>query len=447
MRPGNQPRPGLHQTVTAGLDLALTFTGASMRVLFCTDTYPPQVNGVSIVTALTVNGLSRLGWQCAVVAPRYPPAAHAEWSGQTGSAEGPAELLTIPSVPLPRYPEVRLGLPCTSRVRHLVERFRPDLVHSATEFSIGRMGQSAAARDSLPMVSSYHTDFARYADAYGAPWLGRAVSAYLGRFHRRSRRVYTPSSISRGDVAALGAKDVEVWGRGVDAELFHPRRRSAALRTELGAGDAFVFLYVGRLAPEKRADHILQAFRLAADALPAGRLHLVMAGTGPREADLRATAPGGVTFLGFLERQTRLPELYASSDAFVFASVTETLGLVVLEAMASGLPVIAAPAGGVRDHLRNQENGLAFPEGDVASMARAMVALATQPELTRRLARGARLTAEALTWEREMERLDQSYREVCEHPVSEQAQAVPFGNQQVTVVPAPRSLSADTLPP
>jgi glycosyltransferase involved in cell wall biosynthesis len=194
-------------------------------------------------------------------------------------------------------------------------------------------------------------------------------------------------------VAALGAKDVEVWGRGVDAERFHPRRRSAVLRAEVGVGDAFGFLYVGRLAPEKRAEHILQAFRLAADALPPGRVHLVMAGTGPREADLRAAAPDGVTFLGFLDRQTRLPDLYASCDAFVFASVTETLGLVVLEAMASGLPVVAAPAGGVRDHLRNEQNGLTFAEGDVGGMARAMVALATEPELARRLARGARLTA------------------------------------------------------
>ena len=125
-----------------------------MRVLFCTDTYPPQVNGVSIVTALMVGGLSRLGWQCAVVAPRYPAATHAQWSGQAGPDEGPAELVTIPSVPMPRYPEVRLGLPWIGPVRQLVERFRPDLVHCATEFSMGRMGQSAAARSGVPMVSS-----------------------------------------------------------------------------------------------------------------------------------------------------------------------------------------------------------------------------------------------------------------------------------------------------
>ncbi len=121
-----------------------------MRVLFCTDTYPPQVNGVSIVTALMVSGLSRRGWQCAVVAPRYPAATRAQLGGQPAPNEGPAELVTIPSVPMPRYPEVRLALPWIGSVRRMVERFRPDLVHCATEFSIGRIGQSAAARSGLP---------------------------------------------------------------------------------------------------------------------------------------------------------------------------------------------------------------------------------------------------------------------------------------------------------
>ena len=138
-----------------------------------------------------------------------------------------------------------------------------------------------------------------------------------------------------------------------------------------------------------------------------------MAGTGPSEAELKATAPPGVTFLGFLDRRGLLPDLYANCDAFVFASVTETLGLVVLEAMASGLPVIAAPEGGVRDHLRDGVNGLTYTAGDAAAMARAMVLLVGEWELTRRLARHARRTAEGLSWDRELDRLDASYREVC----------------------------------
>ena len=399
-----------------------------MRVLYCTDTYPPQVNGVSIVTELSVAGITRLGWQCAVLAPRYAEVA------ETAAAD----ILSIPSVPLPRYPEIRIALPRVSRVLELIERFRPDLIHCETEFSLGRAGQLAASRVGLPVVSSYHTDFAQYAEAYGARWLRTLVSRYLGRFHARSRRIYTPSSQSRKALLSLGLSkvDVEIWGRGVDTELFHPGRRSQELRAAFGMGSRFTFLYVGRLAPEKRVDQVVDAFRLASEMLPKGVIHLVLAGSGPREAALRKAAPPGVTFLGVLDRQSRLPDLYANCDAFAFASVTETLGLVVLEAMASGLPVIATPAGGVADHLRHGENGLSCPEGNIQAMAHAMVALAGDYGLARRLARGARRTAERLSWDREMERLDQSYREVCEDFAQEP------GNQQVTVVPRPRSLSA-----
>jgi phosphatidylinositol alpha 1,6-mannosyltransferase len=401
-----------------------------MRVLFCTDTYLPQVNGVSIVTALSVAGLTRLGWECAVVAPEYPEAIRRQWKGDTDPPG--LQVLSLPSIALPPYPEVRVALPRSSRVYRLTEAFRPDLIHCETEFTVGRIGQLAAARAGVPLVSSYHTDFGRYTEAYGVPWLRARVSAYLGRFHRRSRRVYTPSTASRDEVRRLGAADVEVWGRGVDTELFHPGRRSQAMRAALGMGSGFTFLYVGRLAPEKRPQEVLEAFRLASEILPKGVIHLIVAGTGPREAELRAAAPPGVSFLGLLDRQSQLPDLYANVDAFVFASVTETLGLVVLEAMASGLPVIASPAGGVRDHLVDGENGMACPVGDPAEMARAMIRLTGDWALSQHLARGARRTAERLSWTREMERLDLSYQEICG---GRDTAALTAGNQAVTVVP------------
>jgi glycosyltransferase involved in cell wall biosynthesis len=377
-----------------------------MRVLYCTDTYPPQINGVSIVTALSVSGLTRRGWECAVVAPRYPGAQYLEPAA--------VETLSLPSLPLPGYPEVRLAVSGRSEVRRLVQQFRPDLVHCATEFTVGRMGQRAAAAAGVPAVSSYHTDFGRYAEAYGLPWLRGAVTRYLTRFHRRSARVYTPSAVSRDELSRLGLDEVEVWGRGVDTALFHPGRRSQTLRAELGMGSRFTFVYVGRLAPEKRVDVIVEAYRRASSTVPAGVIHLIIAGAGPQEAELRAAAPPGATFLGYLDRESRLPDLYANCDAFVFASVTETLGLVVLEAMASGLPVFAAPEGGVRDHLRDGTNGLTYEAGDASALARAMLLLANEWELTAGLARGARETAEALSWDRELDRLDLSYREVCE---------------------------------
>ena len=411
--PKARSRPRRHRLVTIPAELpASEPLGAVMRVLYCTDTYPPQINGVSIVTALSVAGLSRRGWSCAVVAPKYPPAAYAAGLGPGGLDAG-AEVTSLPSIALPGYPELRLAVRGGKAVRALVARYRPDLVHCETEFSVGRFGQHAAAESGIPVVSSYHTDFGRYAESYGAPWLRHTVTAYLRRFHRRSLRVYTPSTVTRGELAGLGLSDVEVWGRGVDTTAFHPGRRTQALRSELGMGSRFTFLYVGRLAAEKRADFVVEAFRRASTLVPRGVMHLIIAGTGPCEAELRASAPPDVTFLGFLDRQTRLPDLYANCDAFAFASLTETLGLVVLEAMASGLPVIAAPVGGVQDHVRDCVNGLTYDPGDPSAMARAMVLLASEFELTRRLARGARRTAEALSWERELDRLDASYREVC----------------------------------
>jgi phosphatidylinositol alpha 1,6-mannosyltransferase len=381
-----------------------------MRILFCSDTYPPQVNGVSVVTAISVAGLQSRGWECAVVAPRYPAASPSVFTeARTG---GESVLESVPSVAMPRYPDIRLAAPSYPAIARLVQRFQPHLVHSETEFMLGRLGQMAGGRAGLPLVSSYHTDFARYAAAYGIPWMRGPISRYIARFHRRSRRTYTPSQPAREDLLRNGAGDVEVWGRGVDIAAYHPRYRSGAWRERLAIGDRFAYVYVGRLAAEKRVEHIIRAYAIAQSGLPPDSTRLVIAGAGPQERALRAAAPPGTIFLGYLDRRAELPMLYASSDAFVFGSLTETLGLVVLEAMASGLPVIAVPAGGVADHLHHGVNGLAVPATDVRAMAAAMVTIASNRAQTCRLAAGARATAEALSWERELDRLDASYREV-----------------------------------
>lgn len=371
------------------------------------------MNGVSVVTALSINGLRERGWQCAIVAPRYPAKTLDAFTDMRAAGSIDRQLITIPSVPFPPYPDIRLAAPSYWTVERAIREFRPHVVHCATEFTIGRLGQIAAKRAGIPATTSYHTDFSRYTEAYGFPALRQAVSGYLGRFHRRAARTFTPSEPARNDLLALGVRDVEVWGRGVDSEMYSPARRSPALRDAYGFGRAFTFVHVGRLAAEKGVDRIVEAFRLASAGVPDGMIHLVIAGTGPCAAALRARAPRHVTFLGHLDRKAFLPKLYASGDAFVFASLTETLGLVVLEAMASGLPVIATPAGGVADHLRDGVNGLAYPPADVDALARAMVRIAYDRHLATRLGRGARATATALTWSSQLDRLDQSYREVC----------------------------------
>lgn len=388
----------------------------ALRVFFCTDTYPPQVNGVSVVTALSVSGLRHRGWNCGVVAPRYPRESFDAFDSlQFG--DGVADThVTLPSVRFPPYPDLRLAAPLYGAVQRAMARFQPDLVHCETEFMIGRLGQIAAAHAGLPIVTSYHTDFGRYTHAYGVPWLHSTVTSYLTRFHKRGQRTYTPSEPARQDLLKMGIRDVEVWGRGVDVDLFHPSKRSTPLRQALGLNEKFVFIHVGRLAAEKNVHVVLDAFRQARKLLPHGSVHLLVAGSGPAEPELRRRASGAVTFLGNLDRQNRLPDMYASADAFVFASLTETLGLVVLEAMASGLPVVAVAAGGVVDHLQDERNGLAVAPGSLTAMTdglkNGMVRLVREAGLRGSLSAEARRTSEARSWQCELDRLEESYREV-----------------------------------
>ena len=380
----------------------------SPRVLYCTDTYPPQVNGVSVVTELSVTGLRKRGWDCMVIAPKYPGIL------PTGPLGRPldAGVIGIPSLAFPPYPDIRLAAPLYGRCANVVRRFKPDIIHSATEFMLGRLGQIAAKRAGICRLSSYHTDFSRYTEAYGVPALRPTVSRYIGRFHRRSARVFTPSEPARDDLHRFGVSAVEVWGRGVDTAAFAPEHRSGALRSTYGVDDAVVFLHVGRLAAEKGVDVIVRAFQRACQLLPTGAARLIIAGAGPEETALRRLAGSNVVFPGVLDRRRVLPRLYASADAFLFSSLTETLGLVVLEAMSSGLPVIATPAGGVADHLRHDENGIAVGPRSVEEMADAIVLLTLNAEHRRRLGAGARQSALALDWQAELDRLDASYRTV-----------------------------------
>lgn len=381
------------------------------RILFCTDTYPPQLNGVSVVTAAMVAGLQARGWDCGVLAPSYPLVARRVlW-------EPPAvERFDVPSVAMPTYDEVRLAWPRRRQVAGVFDHFRPDVVHCATEWLVGRAGLREAARRSLPACTTYHTDFSRYCHAYGVPYLRPAVQAWIRRFHERAHRTLVPSRAAQGDLARLQVRRTHVWGGGVDTEQFHPRHHSMATRQRFGVGRSFTFLHVGRLAPEKSVAVVLAAFAHLRSTMPGLSLRLLVAGSGPSERSLRGLSCAGVTFLGAVDRTNELPALYASVDGFVTASTTETLGLVVLEAMASGLPVVACRAGGIADCLVPSHNGLEFSAGDVEGCAAAMARLATDPSLQERLRTGARRTAESWSATRELDRLDALLRQSISMP-------------------------------
>lgn len=378
-----------------------------MRILICTDTYPPQLNGVSVVTAAVVTALRARGWECSIVSPSYPSQQRDLLHADHGDAH-----FTVRSVGCPGYRDLRLTWPSMRYLRRIVHDVRPDMIYCATEGMVGRAASRIANELELPLVTTYHTDFSKYCTAYGVPWLRPAVSAWLSRFHAAADCTLTPSIASRRQLQQLGVPHAKVWSGGVDVEQFHPRHGSTLARYRFALGNAFTFLYVGRLAPEKNIELLLRAFARVQKERPHGSVRLLIAGTGPSESSLRLQAPEGVTFLGALDRRHDLPPLYASANAFTFASTTETLGLVTLEAMASGLPVVAVAAGGVGDYLEHGRNGLAFGPEDVDACAAAMTRLCDDPSLHERLRVGARTTAERYANGAEFDRLDTLLREV-----------------------------------
>jgi len=387
--------------------MAVAHSPLMPRLLVCTDSFPPQLNGVSVVTASMVTGLTARGWDCAVLAPAYPPTLCVALSE-------PAVLrrFSISSRALPSYPAVRLAWPPLRLAHRIIRDFRPDLVHCATEFTVGWAGLRAARAYDVPVVTTHHTDFSRYCAAYGVPFLRPVVQRWLGGFHRRAHLAMAPSTTVERTLRAMHVGHTAVWGGGVDTTHFSPRHFSLLSRHRFAMGADFTFLHVGRLAPEKNVEFVLDAFEHVRVRFRERRLRLIIAGAGPIERRLRQRAGDDVIFLGAVDRVRDLPALYASADGFVTASETETLGLVVLEAMASGLPVVACDAAGVGEHLEHARNGLAFAPGDMNGCVSAMSRLVADASLHERLRVGARASAESLSTDRALDQLDALLRKV-----------------------------------
>jgi glycosyltransferase involved in cell wall biosynthesis len=371
-----------------------------MRIALVSDTYSPQVNGVTTILRRIVETLGQTRHDAVVVAPAYP-------SQQRVTR---ADELRVPSMAFPPYPAIRLSLPAPHRVARFLNAFSPELVHVHTEGPLGLIGRRYALARSIPLVTSYHTHFPRYCREYGVPALERTVWSWVARFHRPAAMVHTPGEAARAELAAHGITQAVVWGQGVDTRRFHHARRDDALRRRLGLSPGEIMvLHVGRLAPEKNLDVLISAFALAHEAL-GSRARFVIAGEGPGEKKIAARLPWAIR-LGFLPVD-QLADLYASADLCVLPSHTETCGLVALEAMASGLPVIAADAGGLRESVVAGENGLLASPGDAPAFAAAICALAIDPARRGRLSAGARLTAVARDSESENDELIDQYRRV-----------------------------------
>jgi glycosyltransferase involved in cell wall biosynthesis len=326
---------------------------------------------------------------------------------------------------LPVYESIELRFPLLTKVLSRVEAERPDVIHIATPGPIGLCGLAAAKLLGLPLVGSYHTELGPYAlhltkDALVAD----SFAVYVDWFYRQCDLVLAPTHAVGAELERRGLQGrVQVWGRGVDSAHFNPARRHAELREELLGGGDVLLLSVGRVSNEKRVDVLLEAFRRLRAELPGVRL--VVVGDGPARETLQERAPSGATFLGEL-RGDALADLYASADIFCFPSTTDTFGQVLLEAGASGLPVVAAAAGGAPELVQHGSTGLLVPPDDVGSFRDAIHTLAISPLARERIGRAARASACGRDWTRSLQELQASYRSAVaweDVPTQEQAHA------------------------
>ncbi|MFL5518030.1 MAG: glycosyltransferase, partial [Gemmatimonadales bacterium] len=286
---------------------------------------------------------------------------------------------------------------------------RPDVVHVATEFSLGIAGVKAAKQLGLPIVASAHTDYDQYAARYGVTWALRAGWHYLRWFYGQAHRVLCPSRIYEEAIHTHGVLHTGLWSRGVDPDVFSPAFRTERYRSALGLGpDDLLVTYIGRIAREKNLGLLLEAWETLAPERGSARLALV--GRGPLEDDIRRREIPGVHVLGLLQGAA-LSAAYASADVFAFPSSTETFGNSLLEAMGSGLPSLVAGSGGVMEFAEHERNAWLVEPDSAASIVDGLRRLLRDGELRRRLADGALATARARDWAAVYDRLLMDYRE------------------------------------
>jgi glycosyltransferase involved in cell wall biosynthesis len=360
-----------------------------VKLALVTETFPPEINGVAMTFGTIARELGRRGHAVTVYRPRRhdlpPAAAHPEF-----------RVVPLPGLPIPGYGLLRLGLPAGGKLRRRWKADRPDLVHVVTEGPLGATAVSAARSLGIPVTSSFHTNFHAYMRHYKMGPLGRIALNWLRHVHNRTRRTFAPTVELCTELAKLGFRDLAVLSRGVDTRQFQPGRRSLALRAEWNAAeDDPVVFHAGRMAAEKNYPLLLQIFAAMHAANP--RCRFVLVGDGPLRRNLQQNHPD-YFFTGFVPRE-ELARHYASADVYIHASLTETFGNVLTEAMASGMAVAGFDYAAARQFVQHEQNGLAIACDQPSALLAAGVRLATDAALRARLRLAARASVETQSWE------------------------------------------------
>ncbi|MEU4158956.1 glycosyltransferase family 1 protein [Actinoplanes sp. NPDC026670] len=373
-----------------------------MRIALVTESFLPDVNGVANSVARMADHLTRTGHEPLVVAPLPPPGSRAPVTGL------PYPVTRVASLPMPGYPQLRLGLPAPA-LHAALRRHAPDVVHLASPFVLGAWAQASARALGVPSVAVYQTDVASYARVYRVRLTERMAWRWIRTVHNASGRTLAPSSESVAALAANGVRRVHLWRRGVDIGRFHPGHRSSGLRRALAPNGEILAGFVGRLAAEKEIGLLADVSRLPG-------VRLVVVGDGPAAPQLRRALPDAV-FLG-ARHGAQLGRIYASLDVFTHTGPYETFGQAVQEAMASGLPVVAPAAGGPLDLVEHGHTGFLVPPHRAEGFTAAVTRLAADPGLRHTMGAAGRAAVQDRSWAAIGDELIGHYRQALAGPVT-----------------------------
>ena len=375
-----------------------------MKIAFFTETFLPKVDGIVTRLTKTIQNLVESGDEVTVFCPEGCPSSYMG-----------AKVIGVPAMPLPLYPELKLGLPGPG-VSDELENFKPDLIHVVNPAVLGLGGIWLAKTNNIPLVASYHTHLPKYLEHYGMGMLEPLLWELLKAAHNQATLNLCTSTAMVQELSEKGIQNTALWQRGVDTDIFKPEFRDKQMRKRLlgnFSDEGSLLIYVGRLSAEKQIERIKPVL----DNIPGTCLALI--GDGPHRGQLEKIFENTKTnFIGYLSGE-ELASAYASGDIFLFPSSTETLGLVLLEAMATGCPVIGANKGGIPDIIDDGINGCLYNPDDKdngeSSLIEATKKILADKNKKEAMRKEARKEAEQWDWNQATLQLQKYYSKTLEN--------------------------------